>query len=79
MAGYPIKEEELKTFRQVGSRLTGHPERNLEIGVELTTGPLGEGLATAVGLAIGEEYLSNTFLPLIISVLIHTCGVSPLF
>lgn len=61
MAGYPIKEEELKTFRQVGSRLTGHPERNLEIGVEVTTGPLGEGLATAVGLAIGEEYLSNTF------------------
>lgn len=59
MAGYPIKEEELKTFRQVGSRLTGHPERNLEIGVEVTTGPLGEGLATAVGLAIGEEYLSD--------------------
>lgn len=59
MAGYPIKEEELKTFRQLGSRLTGHPERNLEIGVEVTTGPLGEGLATAVGLAIGEEYLSD--------------------
>lgn len=60
LAGYPIKEEELRTFRKAGSRLTGHPERNLEIGVEVTTGPLGEGLATAVGLAMGEEYLSNS-------------------
>lgn len=60
LAGYPIEEAELRTFRKKGSRLTGHPERNLDIGVEVTTGPLGEGMATAVGLAIGEEYLENT-------------------
>lgn len=61
LAGYPIEYEELKTFRQIGSRLTGHPERNVDIGIEVTTGPLGEGFAIAVGLAIGEEYLSNSF------------------
>lgn len=60
LAGYPIEESELRTFRKKGSRLTGHPERNLDLGIEVTTGPLGEGIATAVGLAIGEEYLENT-------------------
>ena len=59
-AGYPISLDELKTFRQVGSRLTGHPELNTKIGIETTTGPLGEGFATGVGIAIAEEYLRNT-------------------
>lgn len=59
LSGYPIKLEELNKFRQLNSRLTGHPELNTNIGVECTTGPLGEGLATAVGMAIGEEYLRN--------------------
>ena len=59
-AGYPISLDELKTFRQVGSKLTGHPELNTKIGIETTTGPLGEGFATSVGIAIAEEYLRNT-------------------
>ncbi len=59
-AGYPISLDELKTFRQVGSKLTGHPELNTKIGIETTTGPLGEGFATGVGIAIAEEYLRNT-------------------
>ncbi len=59
-AGYPISLDELKTFRQVGSKLTGHPELNTKIGIETTTGPLGEGFATSIGIAIAEEYLRNT-------------------
>ena len=58
-AGYPISLEELRTFRQVGSKITGHPELNTKIGIETTTGPLGEGFATSVGIAIAEEYLRN--------------------
>lgn len=59
-AGYPIEFNELKTFRKLGSRLTGHPELNPTIGVEATTGALGQGFATAVGMALGEEYLRHS-------------------
>lgn len=60
LSGYPIKLEELSKFRETDSRLHGHPELDTNIGVECTTGPLGQGLATSVGMAIGEEYLRNT-------------------
>ena len=53
--------EELKRFRQLGSRIAGHPERELELGIETTTGPLGQGLANAVGMALSERTLAATF------------------
>ena len=61
-AGYPISLEELRTFRQVGRKITGHPELNTKIGIETTTGPLGEGFATSVGIAIAEENFSKLHL-----------------
>ena len=59
MSGFKITEEDLKSFRKCGSILTGHPELNTDIGIETTTGPLGEGITNAVGMAIGEKYLEN--------------------
>lgn len=49
--------EQLKNFRQLGSLTAGHPEHHLELGIEMTTGPLGQGLATSVGMALGEAIL----------------------
>jgi transketolase len=57
--GLPI--EELKRFRQLGSRTPGHPEIDPEIGVEMTTGPLGQGVSTAVGMALAERVLNARF------------------
>lgn len=59
LAGYPITLEDMKNYRQIDGKLTGHPEFNKDLGVEMTTGPLGLGLATSVGMAIGEEYISS--------------------
>jgi transketolase len=61
LTGYPLRLEELKNFRQFGQRTAGHPERDLDIGVETTTGPLGQGIANAVGMALAEKVLAATF------------------
>jgi transketolase len=62
MLGYPdMTLDELKHFRQLGSRTAGHPERGLATGIEVTTGPLGQGLANSVGMALGERFLAAQF------------------
>jgi transketolase len=62
LTGYPdMTLDELKHFRQLGSRTAGHPERGHATGIETTTGPLGQGLANAVGMAIAERLLAAEF------------------
>lgn len=61
LTGYDLPLEELRRFRQWGSRTPGHPEYGLTPGVEATTGPLGQGLANGVGMAIAERRLAHEF------------------
>jgi transketolase len=61
LTGYDLPLEELMRFRQWGSRTPGHPEYGLAPGVETTTGPLGQGFANGVGMAIAERFLAATF------------------
>jgi transketolase len=61
LTGYPLKLEELQSFRQLGSRTAGHPEHEPAVGIETTTGPLGQGLANAVGMALAEKMLAAQF------------------
>lgn len=59
MAGYPLTLDDLKQFRHLHSKTPGHPELGITPGVDMSTGPLGQGIATAVGMAIGERYLNH--------------------
>jgi transketolase len=61
LTGYPLGIDELRNFRQLDARTAGHPEREIEIGIETTTGPLGQGLANAVGMALAEKKLAAAF------------------
>ncbi len=61
LSGYDLPMEELKNFRQLGSMTPGHPEGDCAPGVEVTTGPLGQGIGNSVGMAIAERYLANQF------------------
>jgi transketolase len=61
LTGYDLPMAELERFRQLGSRTPGHPERGVTPGVETTTGPLGQGLANAVGMALAERLLAAEF------------------
>jgi transketolase len=61
LSGYDLPMEELKNFRQWGSKTPGHPENHLTPGVETTTGPLGQGVANAIGMALAERWLAERF------------------
>ena len=61
LTGYPLSMDDLRAFRQFGSRTPGHPEWGVTPGVETTTGPLGQGLAEAVGMALAERLLAAEF------------------
>src|SRR6059058_7212 len=62
LTGYPdMTMDEIRRFRQIGSRTAGHPERGLASGIEVTTGPLGQGLGNSVGMALAERHLAAEF------------------
>ncbi|HLI35549.1 MAG TPA: transketolase, partial [Terriglobia bacterium] len=61
LTGYNISLDDIKQFRQWGSKTPGHPEYSLDDGIETTTGPLGQGFGNGVGMAIAEKYLAAHF------------------
>jgi len=61
LTGYPLSMEDLKNFRQWSSKTPGHPEYEPKHGIEVTTGPLGQGFSNAVGMAIAQKYLAGYF------------------
>jgi transketolase len=61
LTGYPLSLEEIRNFRQFGRHTAGHPERELSLGIETTTGPLGQGITNAVGMALAEKMLASQF------------------
>ena len=61
LTGYVLSLDEIKQFRQWGSRTAGHPEYSPDLGIETTTGPLGQGFANGVGMAVRERYLGQIY------------------
>jgi transketolase len=61
LTGYPLSIDEIRNFRQFGRHTAGHPERDVALGIETTTGPLGQGIANAVGMAIAEKMLAARY------------------
>jgi transketolase len=61
LTGYDMTLDDLKNFRQWGSKTPGHPEYHPDLGIEATTGPLGQGISNSVGMAIAQKYLANYF------------------
>ncbi len=61
LSGFNVSLEDLKNFRQLGSKTPGHPENHVTEGVEMATGPLGQGISTAVGMAMAERFLAAKF------------------
>jgi len=61
LLGYKVSLDDLKSFRQVGSITPGHPEAGVTDGIEVTTGPLGQGFANAVGIAIAQAHLAAVY------------------
>jgi transketolase len=61
LTGYPLSMDEIRNFRQFGSKTAGHPEYDLPLGIETTTGPLGQGVTNAVGMALAEKVLAAEF------------------
>ena len=61
LTGYPLSIDEIRNFRQLGYRTAGHPEREPALAIETTTGPLGQGISNAVGMALAEKMLAANF------------------
>ena len=61
MSGFDLSLDDLKNFRKIGSKTPGHPEVGITPGVDMSTGPLGQGIASAVGMAIGEKILESKY------------------
>ena len=74
MSGYNISIKDLKDFRQINSITPGHPEKGITPGVEVSTGPLGQGIATSVGIAMAEKYLNSKLNGLIDNKTYVLCG-----
>ena len=78
MTGFDWTLDDLKNFRQWGSKTAGHPEYKPELGIEATTGPLGQGISNAVGMAIAQKYAANYFnregFPIVDYKIYATCG-----